>query len=100
MVVDKVMVVPTNRTKPQAPGHTAVLSHLASLPSVDSTRVDAAQCQVAHSLIPPKGAAADVYILDTALDLRKQKYLKGTISRTAAFLKKYFINMLGCTNGK
>lgn len=32
--------------------------------------------QLAHSLILPKGTAADVYILDTAPDLRKQKYLK------------------------
>lgn len=68
---DEVMLAPTNRTKPQAPGHTADLSHLASLPSVDSTRVHAPQCQVALSLILPIGTAADVYTPDTAPDLRK-----------------------------
>lgn len=73
---DKVMLVPTNRTKPQTPGHTAVLSHLASLPSTDSSRVRAAQCQAVQPLMLPKGTAAGVYTSDTAPDLRKQKGLE------------------------
>lgn len=69
VVVDNdVMPVPTKRTKRQAPGHTADLSHLASLPSVDSTRTRAPQYQATQSLILPIGRAADVYTSDIPPD--------------------------------